>query len=111
MVKYSILDARDNGNVPLTDGGLKSLFQVVKDMKKMSVVFDIQDLSPEQVHAFMKSILDQVPELPEGLIIELCLLDGAMFQTAAECLQSTETCFTEGMANSKSSYTGIPFLS
>lgn len=111
MVKYLILDARDKGKVPLPDGGLKSLFQAVKDRKKMSVAFDIQDLLPEQVHAFMKSILDQVPELPDGLIIVLHLLDGAMFQTAAECLQNIETCLTEGMTNGNSSCTEMPFLS
>lgn len=106
VVKYPILDAGDKGNVPLPDGGLKSLFQAVKDRKKMSVAFDIQDVLPEQVHSFMKSILDQIPGLPDGLIIVLHLLDGAMFQAAAECLQNTETCLTERMANGKSSYTG-----
>lgn len=99
MVKYPILDAGDKGNVPLPDEGLQLLFQAVKDRKKMSVAFDIQDLSPKQVHAFMKNILDQVPELPDGLIIMLYLLDGAMFQAAAECMQNTETCLTEGRAN------------
>lgn len=106
LVKYPILDAGDKGNVPLQDEGLKSLFQAVKDRKKMSVAFDIQDLLPEQVHTFMKSILDQIPGLPDGMIIVLHLLDGAMFQVAAECLQNTEICLTERLANGKSSYTG-----
>lgn len=99
LVKYPVLDAGDKGNVSLPDGCLKSLFQAVKEKKKMSVAFDIQDLSPEQVLAFMKSILDQIPVLPDGLIIVLYLLDGTMFQTASDCLQNTETCLTEGMAN------------
>lgn len=106
MVKYPILDAGDKGNVPLPDGGLKSLFQAVKDRKKMSIAFDIQDLLPEQVHTFMESIQNQISGLPDGLIIVLHLLDGAMFQAAAKCLQNTETCLTGRMANSKSSYTG-----
>uniref|UniRef100_K1Q9A6 Poly [ADP-ribose] polymerase 14 n=1 Tax=Magallana gigas TaxID=29159 RepID=K1Q9A6_MAGGI len=99
VVKYPILDAGDKGNVPRPDGGLKSLFQAVKDRKKMSVAFDIQNLLPEQVHTFMKSILDQIPGLPDGLIIVLHLLDGAMFQVAAECLQNHETSLTDGEAN------------
>lgn len=99
VVKYPILDAGDKGNVPLPDGGLTSLFQAVKDRKKMSVAFDIQDLLPEQVHTFTKSIQNQIPGLPDGLIIVLHLLDGAMFQVAAECLQNHETSLTDGKAN------------
>lgn len=99
VVKYPILDAGDKGNVPLPDGGLKSLFQAVKDRKKMSVAIDIQNLLPEQVHTFTKSIQNQIPGLPDGLIIVLHLLDGAMFQVAAECLQNHETSLTDGKAN------------
>lgn len=99
LVNYQILDAGDKGNVPLPDGGIKSLFQAVKDRKKMSVAFNIQDVLPEQVHTFMKSIQNQIPGLPDGLIIVLHLLDGAMFQVVAECLQNHETSHTDGEAN------------
>ncbi|XP_052704649.1 uncharacterized protein LOC128180570 [Crassostrea angulata] len=99
LVNYPILDAGDKGNVPLPDGGLKSLFQAVKDRKKMSVAIDIQDLLPEQVHTFTKSIQNQIPGLPDGLIIVLHLLDGAMFQVATECLQNHKTSLTDGKAN------------
>lgn len=95
-VKCPVLEDRDKGDV-LLDSGLKMLFQSVKEMRKVSVAFDMQELSSTQTHLFLKSILDQAVDLPDGLIILLHLLDDAMFQTAAEYLLKFETYLTDGL--------------
>lgn len=95
-VKCPILEDGDKGDVLLLDGGLKLLFQGVKEMRKLSVAFDMHELSSRQTHLFLKSILVQVVDLPDGLIL-LHLLDDAMFQTAAEYLQNLETYPTDGL--------------
>lgn len=95
-VKCQILEDGDKGDVLLLDGGLKLLFQWVKEMRKVSVAFYMLELSSRLIHLFLKSILDQVVDLPDGLIILLHLLDDAMFQTAAEYLQNLETYPTDG---------------
>lgn len=96
-VKCPILEDGDKGDVLLLDGGLKLLFQRVKEMRKMSVAFDMHELSSRQTHLFLQSILDQVVDLPVGLIILLHILDDAMFQTTAEYLQQLETYPTYGL--------------
>lgn len=96
-VKCPVLEDRDKGDVLLLDSGLKMLFQGVKEMRKVSVAFDMQELSSTQTHLFLKSILDQAVDLPDGLIILLHLLDDAMFQTAAEYLLKFETYLTDGL--------------
>lgn len=100
-VKCPVLEDRDKGGVLLLDSGLKMLFQGVKEMRKVSVAFDMQDLSSTQTHLFLKSILDQVVDLPDGLIILLQLLDDAMFQTAAEYLHKFETYLRDGLEQGK----------
>lgn len=96
-VKCPVLEDGDKGDVLLLDSGLKMLFQGVKEMRKVSVAFDMQELSSTQTHLFLKSILDQAVDLPDGLIILLHLLDDAMFQTAAEYLLKFETYLTDGL--------------
>lgn len=61
-VKCPVLEDRDKGDVLLLDSGLKMLFQGVKEMRKLSVAFDMQELSSTQTHLFLKSILDQAVE-------------------------------------------------
>lgn len=100
-VKCPVLEDRDKGGVLLLDSGLKMLFQGVKEMRKVSVAFDMQDLSSTQTHLFLKSILDQAVDLPDGLIILLHLLDDAMFQTAPEYLHKFETYLRDGLEQGK----------
>lgn len=97
LVKCPILEVGDKEGVLLLDRGLKLLFQIVEEMKKMSVAFDMQDLSNKQTHIILKSILDQVLDLPDGLIIVLQFNDEAIFQTAVDYLQETDTFPTEGI--------------
>lgn len=97
LVKSPILQVGHNPDVLPLDGGLKLLFQMLKECKKMSVSFDMQDLSNKQTHIFLKSILDQILDLPYGLIIVLQFFEEAIFQTAVDYLQDTDTFPTEGI--------------
>lgn len=97
LVKCPILQVGHNPDVLPLDGGLKLLFQMLKECKKMSVSFDMQDLSNKQTHIFLKSILDQILDLPYGLIIVLQFFEEAIFQTAVDYLQDTDTFPTEGI--------------
>lgn len=103
-MKCPILEDGDKGDVLLLDEGLKLLFQRVKEMRKMSVAFDMHELSSRQTHLFLQSILDQVVDLPVGLIILLHILDDAMFHTTAEYLQQLETYPTYGLEQGKFLY-------
>lgn len=97
FLKCAYFDSGVGSDVVLLDEGLKLLLSALKESNKMPIAFEIQDLSFNLVHVFLKSIVDLVPELPDGLIILLHLLDEAMFQTTVEYLQKTEPCLTEGL--------------